>query len=363
MADLRYVIPNQLRRRANRIRTLVLSLGVPGTLTLGFIHPVLALPAVIALCAVWDRQHRFLKGAEGEDLALGAPVVQPGSLSTLPNDYIVFNQLRIPWRDTSAELDYVVVGPNGIFNVECKHWAGEISGSDTDRAWIRRKPVSGRLHTTRQMRSPLHQVRRSTHALATYLRSMGINTWVEAVTVFTHPAATLSVRTDSVPVLTLPQLAPHIETYRPLIPFRHQAAAMRTIKLLLDEKRRAYTKRSAPATDAVGGTDGPRHITYFMRDFVTERVEAFMSHDLRKAIKNAAPEHDRPLDPVFAPLKPSAPESRAAGNTRPKIAKAARLTVIPGGASGAARHRTTVRTYLRCIETTKTEETSVVEEF
>lgn len=61
------------------------------------------------------------------------------SYSTLPDDYIVFDQLRIPWRDASVELDHVVVCPNCIFNVEFKHWVGEISGSDTDGVWIQRK--------------------------------------------------------------------------------------------------------------------------------------------------------------------------------------------------------------------------------
>jgi hypothetical protein len=356
MADLRYITPNQLRLRANRMHALLLIFGIPGTLALGLILPALALPTVIALCAVWNRQYRLLKGAEGEDLALGVPAAQPGSLSTLPNDYIVFNQLRIPWRDTSVELDHVIVGPNGIFNVECKHWAGEISGNDTDRTWIQRKLVSSRLHTTRQMRSPLHQVRRSTHALATYLRSMGINVWVEGVTVFTHPAATLSVRTNSVPVLTLPQLAHYIETYQPLIPFRYQGAAMRAIKLLLGEKRRAETARAKRA-ELSPDSSGPRHISYFMRDLIPERVEAFMSHDLRHVAKGAEPTSSM----IANSSAPSRPEPESTHSTSSKRTRRPRLTVIRGNVTGTTMRRKTVRTYLKCVETVRTEETNEME--
>src|SRR6185369_9550970 len=101
MANLRYVKPNNLRRRANRLRTLLLIAGAPCALILGLLDPLLVLPAGIALCTIWNRQRRRLKGAEGEDLALGVPTARLGSLSTLPDDYIVFNQLQVPWRDTT----------------------------------------------------------------------------------------------------------------------------------------------------------------------------------------------------------------------------------------------------------------------
>jgi hypothetical protein len=120
MADLRYITPNNLRRRAYRVRTIVATLGVSGALALGFLHPLLTVAAGGALSAIWKKQRRLLKGAEGEDIALGIPATLPGSLFTLPDDYIVFNHVRLPWRNTELELDFVVVGPNGVFNIECK---------------------------------------------------------------------------------------------------------------------------------------------------------------------------------------------------------------------------------------------------
>lgn len=361
MANLRYITPNQLRLRARRARTIVMALGLPVAIALSFVHPLLTLATAITLVVFWDKQVRLIKGAEGEDRALGIPTAFPGSLSSLTDEYMIFNQVRIPWRDTLVELDYIVVGPNGVFNIECKHLVGDIIGSDTDRKWVQRKRKAGGGFVTREARNPVSQVRRSTYALATYLRSKGINVWVEAVVVFTHPAARLSVNTNSVSILTLLQLAQHVKNYRPLIPFRQQGAAMRAIKFLLDEKSRTISMRAnkdTSSTELKNGSSGLRHIGCFMRDFVPERVEGFMNHDLRKVIKDKSPESNLIVDATSDLLTPFKLEPRSARNVQSKSTRRPGLTVIRGGATGTTASRTTVRTYFKCVEIVKVEETS-----
>lgn len=337
MADLRYVIPNELRRRAHRARTLVLFPGIPAALSLSLLHPLLTLAAGIALVATWNRQNRPTKGAQGEDLALGIPCVQPGSLAMLDDDYIVFNQVRVPWRDTALELDFVVVGRNGVFNVECKHLVGEIVGRDVDRNWVQQKRGSGGIPVTKHARNPVIQVRRSTHALATYLRSCGIDVWVHALVVFTHPAAKLSVSSNAVPVLTLPQLVDRIATFRPSTPFRQQGAAIRALRRLQDPVP-GIDSRTAPA-ETVSGAGGPRHIRYFMRDMVPERIEAFMKHDMRSEIRKQS----GPADITTA--QPQLPVNRAA--VQPARGRRRRLRVVAFAHPVERRRRKTVRTYRR----------------
>lgn len=347
MADLRYIRPNELRLRANRVRAFVIILGLPSALALGLIHPLLTLAAGGAFFAIWDKQYRLLKGAEGEDFALGASNVKPGSLSTLPDDYIIFNQLRIPWRDTTVELDYVVVGPNDVFNVECKHLVGEIVGGDVEQKWIQHKRGLGNVPLSRETRNPVIQVRRSTHALASYLRAKQIDVWVQAVVVFTHPAARLSVASNSVPILTLSQLAHHIASFRPRAPFRQQGVVMRALKLLRDNKSNS-TKLATTDLGTVLRSGRPRHISYFMRDVVPERVEAFMRHEVRSVMRA----QQRSSQAVAAAQTPTpAPVATIQRVPAPRP----RLTVMTRSVE-KRRHRT-VRTYER-EEVTEVEETN-----
>jgi hypothetical protein len=345
MADLRYIRPNHLCRRANRVRALVVVPGIPTALCLGLIHPLLMLPTGIALLAIWNRQRRLLKGAQGEDLALGVPTAVPGPLSRLGDDYMVFNQLRVPWRNTTLELDFVVVGPNGVFDIECKHLVEEIVGRDVDQQWVQRKRGRGGVLITRGARNPVVQVRRSARALATYLRSIGINVSVHAVVVFTHPVAKLSVSSNSVPVLTLPQLADHIANLHG--PFQQQGAVMRALKVLRDTEPSSVAIGTAQRK-AVSMAGGPKHISYFMRDIVPERVEVFMKHDIRAAMRKqhgSAPATSQRSTTASPPAIPR--------TYRPRR----QLRVITFARSGEKLRRRTVRTY-RCEETIETEKSN-----
>ena len=62
------------------------------------------------------RVERFFKGARGEEKVAGI-------LAGLPDGYHVFNDFRAG----NAHVDHVVLGPTGVFSVETKCWAGEVT--------------------------------------------------------------------------------------------------------------------------------------------------------------------------------------------------------------------------------------------
>ena len=302
----------------------------------------------------------MLKGAEGEDLALGIPTALPGSLATLADDYIVFNQIRVPWRSSVLELDHVVIGPNGVFNVECKHMVGEIDGSHTDKQWIQRKCGAGGVWTTREFRNPILQVKRSSHALATYLRARGIDVWVEPIMVFTHPAGRLRASSNSTPLLKLEQLAPCIQMSGTRRPFRQQTATTRAIKLLRNGDWRSNDVGTARGTAGAAPSDrpgGPRHISNFMRDLVPERVEAFMHQNLSRARKEARQEEKQSARTSARGSTIPMVRLRTPTPGRDEFKRRPRFTVIRGGASRTtSRRRTIVRTIMKSVETVQTEE-------
>lgn len=69
-----------------------------------------------------------VKGRRGE-LHVGNQLV------TLPNEYIVLNDVVLPTRRGTTQIDHIVVSPYGIFGIETKNYRGEIYGDDTREKW------------------------------------------------------------------------------------------------------------------------------------------------------------------------------------------------------------------------------------
>lgn len=116
----------------------------------GFLFLILAV--LLTGFTAWSarRLQSFLKGAEGEDLVAR-------QLSFLPGSYSVFNDFQL---DTSGPaFDHVVVGPAGVFVIETKNWAGDISFENGQVLY------NGKLPS----RPPIRQVKEAAAALLDHL--------------------------------------------------------------------------------------------------------------------------------------------------------------------------------------------------
>lgn len=214
MANLNYVRGNRLREQTDEAFNRTLLFGIVAVVILSAINPGLGMLGFVVLGVLhWfgsrDRARR-LHGAAGEDLALGAGNPAPGSLATLPDSFAVFNQLEVPFKGGHAEIDFVVVGPNGVFAVETKHDRGTIRGTEKDRQWVKAKVSSGGNTYEREIRNPVAQSKRAVYALRTYLESKGIKAWIHGLVVYTHPDCALEVDGGNVPILRLDALAGHV---------------------------------------------------------------------------------------------------------------------------------------------------------
>jgi hypothetical protein len=290
MPNLEHLRPNRLRQEAEQRDVMLTALGLIAVASGLLIHPAAALAIILPIPFLWAKRQRLLAGAVGEDRALGFSHDPPGSLLSLPDDYVIFTQLRIRHGERERELDQVVIGPDAIFVIEVKNLGGEIAGSETDARWIqRRRDSSGNVILEREFRSPVLQVGYQVQALRRVLASKGIHAWVQGIVVMVNPRCRLAVRSLRTPVLTLESLAPYIEHFRaPRRPAGlHLAEAeierlrslcdtthpfnwmMRSLRLLRHSLRRSI--------------GGPRHISYFMTDFVDNRIGSFMKEDAEQS--------------------------------------------------------------------------------
>jgi len=236
MADLQYIKTNSLRDKAGKNRdnarekgiiillaslVFLVVIGGCGLPEVGIIGSVLT--GIVGLCVMFGTGTDTIiaeAGAGGEESALK-------TLSELDDSYTIFNQVRIPCKESKTgyrEADFVVCGPNGIFVVEVKNNKGIIVGTEADPRWEVRKVGGGGTPYSDYMRNPIKQVRSQIFPLKEYLVSKGINdVWIYGVVLFTNPESALKLHISGrVPVLRPDSIEEHITKYRQRYPFRHQ---------------------------------------------------------------------------------------------------------------------------------------------
>lgn len=337
MAELRYVRPNRLREEANRYHRQLLWIGAPLLVGAAFIHVLVLWAGLIILYMLWIKPKAHLSGAEGEDRALGIPDALPGSLTILHKDYIIFNQLQIPTGRSYRELDYVVVGPNGVFAIEVKHYRGEIRGAEFDRTWRQRKRSrAGNLYE-QALRNPVTQIKGGVYALRRHLAAHGIRNWIEGIVVFTHPECTLMVDKSSVPILTLPELADYITAFHSKwVPRKLDI----TVRVLMELAKVDAVPQPASSSEHTVRKKlrSPQHISYFMQDFLKpiEKIREIMNHDASKAIMEKQYSN---VASITEPLPATTPTIIEHGVQREPV----RLSVIPGGQQGEKPGTTKIR--------------------
>lgn len=237
MADLRHIRTNRLREEDSKADHYILAIGGVLAVIMLLAHPPAALACTVVTLIIYSFVHganeRRRHGAAGEERALGLVDPAPGALATLPDDYTVFNQVVVPLNNASCEIDFVVVGPSGVFAIEVKHQRGTVSGAERDAQWKRVKTshYQGNAYEA-PIRNPVSQIKRAIHALKKHLVEHGTGTWVQGIVVFTHPDCELNLGETSVPVLRLEALAAYIRAYRPARPLRHRAQILSVLMTL-----------------------------------------------------------------------------------------------------------------------------------
>lgn len=89
------------------------------------------LVVIVAVISVISRERSrdpLYQGEEGENQVAYI-------LSKLPKDYYVINNVIIPSKNGTSQIDHVVVSPFGIFVIETKNYKGWIFGYENNKKW------------------------------------------------------------------------------------------------------------------------------------------------------------------------------------------------------------------------------------
>ena len=193
------------RRQADWLRHVALpgflaGLAAIATGQMGFLGLVAGLVAIASVpFFAFDPTREA--GMEGEEAVLG-------ELMTLPEEFHLFNQVLVPnprSRTGYTEVDYIVVGPTGVFVVEVKNNRGTIHGrGEQDASWPVEKVGRGGTPYWSRMRNPVRQAKGQAIVLGRWLREQGVSAWVQPVVVLAHPDVMWRpARQYSVPVVEL----------------------------------------------------------------------------------------------------------------------------------------------------------------
>ncbi|MFU8832364.1 MAG: nuclease-related domain-containing protein [Wenzhouxiangella sp.] len=155
-----------------------------------------------------------LTGIEGEVRCLR-------ELQRLPEDFILFNQVQVPdprLPNARRELDFVVIGPDGLTIIEVKNAGGMIYIDPDQRHWRVARRGCGSSPNWHSMDSPLRQVSAQVDALERWLLTHGIHVPVRPMICFARSDVILqNTDSTSVPVLVPEQLVDRIQSDSDLV--------------------------------------------------------------------------------------------------------------------------------------------------
>ena len=126
-------------------------------------------------------------------------------LKSLPQNYYVINNVIVPNRQGTSQIDHVVVSTYGIFVIETKNYSGWVFGSENSEKW------KETFRTTKgcYFRNPIKQNWGHVYALAEYLNLS--KRVFKAIVVFSNKAL---LKVDATtPVIYMYQLKDHILSY------------------------------------------------------------------------------------------------------------------------------------------------------
>ena len=126
-------------------------------------------------------------------------------LKGLPKGYEKRHHVYVVWNGQKSELDYLVVGPTGVFVIEVKNMSGVIRGTEEDAKWTQNKVLKNGKPFSHAFYSPVKQVR--THAVRlskklNHVLEYDQKIWVHGLVLFVHPESKMELEHVQTPVFT-----------------------------------------------------------------------------------------------------------------------------------------------------------------
>lgn len=142
--------------------------------------PVFAVGGILIIGlgdVLWRKYKTLSAGLYGEELV-------SYTLSTLPNEYTMYNNILLEKDGKRAAIDTLVISKYGVFLGEVKNHKGRISGNENDSAWIQIKKSSGGKCYENSIKNPVKQAKFQTYLLSSILKENGLNCYIHPYVVF-----------------------------------------------------------------------------------------------------------------------------------------------------------------------------------
>ncbi len=169
------------------------------TLTLTYYVSMLLIAGMIIWIMLVLNNIEILKfGLQGEKEAFDL-------LTKLPRQYKILSDVHIVDGNKSSQIDFVIIGPNGIFIMESKHIKGELSGREDDNYLQKIKIGKSGDKYYKRMYNPIKQIRGHKKGMDTFLRKQGIRYRAFPILYFSNDCK-VNVKSKNVKIINEPVL-------------------------------------------------------------------------------------------------------------------------------------------------------------
>lgn len=117
-------------------------------------------------------------------------------LKKLPKDFTVITNPVIHNRGSVNELDFVVIGTNGVFVVETKNYRGIIKGDTSAQNWVQIKHGKNKTYE-KEVKNPAKQVYRQGRRMVEMFVDFGISADVFPILYFVDSRSELKITDDA----------------------------------------------------------------------------------------------------------------------------------------------------------------------
>ena len=162
-----------------------------------------------------SRYEKYKGKADALDIGIQGEEVITSTLTSLPDDYMIFNNVALNYNGQLTEIDCIVLSCYGIWVVEVKSYKGVIHGLAANDMWSRIKTSKSGKEYDSEIKNPLKQVERQVQILSNVLYRKGIRTTAKGYVVF-PVAENVNVDSDKV-FLNSSQLKREILSYNQVV--------------------------------------------------------------------------------------------------------------------------------------------------
>jgi len=175
--------------KCNLLLALCTAAGVFCVISAFFSYGIslIIIPFLIFIFLKLKKQKGILaSGISGEESCLKL-------LSQLPSDFYVIPDVTLCVGHKTAQLDYIIIGPTGIFIVEAKNHRGTICGSANSSQLSKTKKLADGKTDSSKIYNPIYQVSTHVKLLTELLFDKKIYTVVSGCVYFSNPNATVEI--------------------------------------------------------------------------------------------------------------------------------------------------------------------------